>query len=61
MLLTVRNIRHIAAGEQESIAREIIYFEIPPEKNEKPEKAHCCCCKRNNTHTAKKRNMVKFT
>jgi hypothetical protein len=60
MLLTVRNICHIAAGEHESIAREIIYFEIPPEKNEKPGKAHCCC-KRNNTHTAKKRNTVSFT
>jgi len=43
MLLTVRNIRHIASGEHESIARELIYFEIPVEKNEKPENAHYCC------------------
>jgi hypothetical protein len=57
MLLTARNIRHIASGEHESIARELIYFEIPVEKNEKPENVHCCC-KRINTHPAKKRNMV---
>jgi hypothetical protein len=60
MLLTVRNIRHIALGEHESIARELIYFEIPLEKNEKPENAQCCC-KRINTHPAKKRNTVSFT
>jgi hypothetical protein len=60
MLLTVRNIRNVASGEHESIARELIYFEIPVEKNEKPESAHCCC-KRINRHPAKKRNMVSFT
>ena len=60
MLLTVRDIRHIASGEHESIVRELIYFEIPVEKNEKPENVHCCC-KRINTHPAKKRNMVSFT
>jgi hypothetical protein len=43
MLLTVRNIRHIAFGGHERIERVLIYFEIPAEKNEKPENFHCCC------------------
>jgi hypothetical protein len=60
MLLTVRNIRNIASGEHESIARELIYLEIPVEKNEKPENVHCCY-KKINTHPAEKRNMVSFT
>jgi hypothetical protein len=57
MLLTVRNIRHIASGEH---SEGVDYFEIPVEKNVKAENAHCCC-KRINTHSAEKRNMVSFT
>jgi hypothetical protein len=60
MLLTVQNIRHIVSEEHESIAMELIYFELPVEKNEKSENAHCCC-KRINKHRAKKKTMVSST